>query len=163
MADPSHRGSRILAGLALAAAAVGCGLIPAAQGNPADPVLVSGRVLDAQGRPVAGSRIDVQVYDYSAALNVGDRVPVVFAQSFQASPDGSFEIHLAPTAVLLAYAQDQGGVINFDIHAFVGTDIAPSAFSRFVTGGTWADPPLSIDLRPIPGRAGVPTPIPGAT
>jgi hypothetical protein len=150
--------------LGLGLAVLGCGVIPLGQGNPAEPILVSGRVLDSQGRAVGGARIDVQVNDYGAAINVGDGVPIVYVQSFKANPDGTFEIHLAPTPALVAFADRQGGAVTFNLYAYVGSSVAPSAFTRFVKGDAWVDEPvLSIDLRPIPGRPGIPTPMPGAT
>ena len=177
MADPSHRGQRLLrqssgwrarfgALLALAPLVVGCGLLPAGQGNPAEPVLVTGRVLDAEGRPFGGARLDHQVNDYRAAINAGDVVPVVFHQTFSTNPDGTFELHLAPTQELLAFGSKEGGSVNFNLYALLGTGVAPWAFPRELVNGTWGGEPPFVELRPIGSMLeppGVPAPEPAAT
>ena len=170
MADPSHRAARaVSAGLTIALSMVGCGLLPAGQGNAAEPVLVTGRVFDAEGRPFGGARLDLQVNDYDAAIDVGDVVPIVFRQSFSTNPDGTFELHLAPTPALLAFGAKEGGFVNFNLYALLGTDVAPWGFTRHLDGQTWADQPEFVELRPLgapgggPGPPGVPAPEPAAT
>ena len=163
------RGSAGLAALTMAAGAflTGCGLLPGGQGDPSAPVLITGRVLDADGRPVGNVAIEVDVRDCAAAINVGDVVPTVFHQSFTGGPDGSFTLHLAPTPALLAFAAKEGGFFNFSLIAHWGTVAAPWGFTRDLDGQTWAgDPPL-IELRPIgslPGPGpGFPAPLPAET
>ena len=168
MAEPSHRrAAGLLVGLSIGLSIAGCGLIGDRQGNPAEPVLVAGRVLDAEGRPVANAAIQLSVSDYSG-VNEGDAVPTIFHRSFSTGPDGTFAIHLAPTPELLAFAAEEGGFVNFDVVALIGTTPALWGFPRELVGATWAgDPPL-VELSPrgavVPGQEpGVPAPEPAAT
>ena len=153
----------------VAAVVVGCGFLPAGQGNPAEPVLVTGRVVDASGRPVAGARLELNVNDYGAAIDVGDVVAVVFQQSFSANADGTFKLHLAPTPALLAFGAKEGGFVNFNLYALSGTTIAPWGFTRHLDGQAWAGEPEFFELRPLgapgdgAGPPGVPAPEPAAT
>ena len=146
--------------------AAGCGLLTAGEGNPADPVLVTGRVLDADGRPVGGARLELQVSDYASA-DVGETVQTLFHQTFSARADGTFAIHLAPTPALLAFGEREGGFVNFDLTAIIGSSVAPWGFPRALQGGAWADEPPFVELRPIGsmpgGGPGVPAPEPAAT
>ena len=150
-------------------ALAGCGLVPSGQGNPSEPVLVRGRVLDAAGGPVNGATLELDVRDYGAAIDIGDVVPTVFHQSFTANADGTFELHLAPTSALLAFGKQEGGFINFDLVAHWGTTVAPWAFTRHLDGLGWAGDPELLELRPIgvpvdgPGGPGVPAPLPAGT
>lgn len=176
MADPSYRGQTrrgpqaplglaSVLSLVIASAVMGCGFLSGGQGNPADPVLVTGRVLDADGRPVGGAHLELQVNDYAAA-DVGEAVPLVFHQSFSANVDGTFALHLAPTPALLEFGAKEGGFVNFDLIALVGTTAAPWGFPRELASGTWAGEPPFVELRPIgsmPEPPGVPAPEPVAT
>ena len=154
--------------MAIVLAAAGCGLIPMGQGDPSAPVVVSGRVFDADAKPVGGATIQLVVNDYGAAVNVGDTVPTVYQQSFSAGPDGTFSLHLAPTPELLAFAAKEGGFVNFDLNASIGTTAARWGFPRELSGGAWMGDVPFVELRPIgsgvPGQdPGVPAPEPAAT
>jgi hypothetical protein len=176
VADPSYPeqkrrrsqaplGLALVLSLAIAPAVMGCGFLSGGQGNPADPVLVTGRVLDADGRPVGGAQLQLQVNDFGAA-DVGEAVPVVFHQSFSANADGTFALHLAPTPALLELGAKEGGFVNFDLTALVGTTAAPWGFPRELSSGTWAGEPPFVELWPIgsmPEPPGVPAPEPAAT
>jgi hypothetical protein len=165
-ASPLLRAAPIGARFAIALAAIGCGLIPTGQGNPAEPILVTGRVIDADGRPVGGASLELDVRDYAAAVNVGDTVPTVFHRSFSANADGTFALHLAPTPELLAFAAKEGGFVNFNLIALWDGTAAPWAFTRHLDRQRWADDPPLVELRPIgsiPGPPGVPAPLPAET
>jgi hypothetical protein len=172
VADPSHHGASRWLGrttIVATAAVVGlaasaCGFLPGSQGNPSEPVLVTGRVLDVDGRPVGGAQLELQVGDYAAA-DVGEAVPVVFHRSFSTNTDGTFALHLAPTPELLAFAEKEGGFVNFDLIALFGTTAAPWAFPRELVAGAWAGQPPFVELRPIGSmpEPGVPAPEPAAT
>ena len=143
-----------------------CALVPFGQGNPGDPVVVTGRVLDDAGNPAGGVQIDLQVNDYGAEVEVGDAVPIVFRQSFTSSPDGSFALHLAPTPALLAFGAKEGGFVNFTLYAFSGKNVATWGFTRHLEGNSWTEEPEFVELRPLgaaPGVPGVPAPEPTAT
>ena len=136
---------------AMLVAVTGCGGgLPGAQGDAAAPVLVSGRVVDAAGAPVGGAPIQLVVNDYGANIPVGGVVPNVFQASFTANVDGSFAIHLAPTPELLAFAQEEGGFVNFNLYsARPGQAPAVWAFPRELIGGTWAGDIPAVELHPI--------------
>jgi hypothetical protein len=140
-----------LAVFALVVAVAACAGTIGGQGDPAAPVLIAGKVLDAGGNPIGGATLQVVVNDYGAAPNVGDRVPQVFQASFTANVDGTFSIHLAPTPELIAFASKEGGFVNFNLYA-VGPNsalITPWAFPRQLENGTWADAVPSVELRPL--------------
>ena len=176
MADPSRHAAQATrrpsarhasrAVLVLASFLAGCGLLSAGQGNPAEPVLVTGRVLDAVGRPVGDATLQLQVSDYASA-DVGEAVPTVFHQTFSTKADGTFALHLAPTPARLAFGEREGGFVNFDLIALIGGSAAPWGFPRELAGGAWAGDAPFVELRPIgsmPGDGpGVPAPEPAAT
>ena len=150
MAEPSQRARRhVVAGLLLGAIGAGCSFVPAAQGDPNAPVLVTGRVLDVHGVPVANATMVLVVNDFGRAVNVGDVVPVVFQQTFVSNPDGSFTIHLAPNAALESFAAKNGGSVNFELMGRIGNLPAVWAFPRELTGQLWSDELPFVELRPI--------------
>jgi hypothetical protein len=162
VADPSHprgptgtRHRRRVAGLiafgAVVAALAGC--LPGAlnQGNPAEPVLISGRVEAADGRPVGNAQLLVNVFGDSRNAAPGTYVGNVFEQTFAAGPDGTFTLHLAPTPGLRAAGLANGGFVNFQVTAIWGSPetIGLFAFPRELGGQGWADAAPTIVLRPI--------------
>jgi hypothetical protein len=141
-------------GLALGAiclaAVASCGLLSAAQGNPADPILVRGRVLDASGAPVGSAPLQLVVNGDAANVPVGGVVPMVFQASYTANLDGSFAIHLSATQALADLAAGNGGFVNFSLYApGPGHSLASWAFPRQLTSGSWAGDVPEVDLKPI--------------
>jgi hypothetical protein len=142
-----------LAAVSLVVGLMACTLNLVGQGDPAAPVLITGKVLDAAGIPVGGATLQLVVNDYGAAQNVGDRVPQVFQASFTANADGTFAIHLAPTPELVAFGAKEGGYVNFNLIAIGpnSTLIMPWSFPRQLAGGggAWADAAPTVELRPL--------------
>ena len=153
---------------ALGALVAACSYLPGAQGDPNAPVLIRGRVLDADGNGIGGAGLQVMVSDLDN-VQVGQNARVVYQERFSAAADGSFAIHLAPNAELVAAAARNNGFVNFDlIVSAPNRPPWPWAFPRELEAGTWAGEPPSIEAGPDgvtePGAdPGVPAPLPAAT
>jgi hypothetical protein len=163
VASPRAPIACLLAALAIAA----CGGLPGAQGDPSAPVLVRGRVVDANGSAVAGAAIQLEVFD-EAHAQVGQAIPDVFRQTYTSGLDGTFEIHLLPPADLAAFAKANSDYVNFSAIALTadGAFIGPFGFSRQIVLGSWAGAPQSFVVGPKgiqqPGNL-VPVPLPAQT
>ena len=163
-------GSLALVVASLAPVAVS-GAAPAAATAAASPGLpiVSGVLLDANGRPVAGQ---VRLFVDPGARPVGTEVTVPVVASATAGADGRYQLALAPDdpAVAAAMAAN-GGWVNVMVvaegngfHAMTETGRttganpgAPSA-SALPTGASWVDrtgKASSVDFTLAAGRAGV--------
>jgi hypothetical protein len=155
--------------LLVGAMLAGCSLVPGNQGDPSAPVLVTGRILDAAGAPVGNAFLELQVFD-DANVEIGQTVPIVFHQSFTANADGTFTLHLAPTAELRAFGTKNGGFVNFQLFGAAPNHapIFPFAFSRDLGPAGWADaaPIVTISPNGIDQQGedpGVPAPLPAET
>ena len=144
MADPSlSPGHRIARGLAVAIAigVAGCGFGSASgQGDPAAPLLVRGKVVDAAGVPIGGARLQVEVRDMERS-QVGQPIPLVFQATYTANADGTFAIHLPPTSAIAAKAATNGGYVTFHV-TVISPDQAvafPFGFERRVGASGWLD------------------------
>jgi hypothetical protein len=133
--------------------------VPGSQGDPGAPVLVTGRVLDANGQPAAGAQMLLTVFDPSNIV-VGPRIGTAYSGSFTANGDGSFVLHLAPTAELLAVGAQNGGFVNFQLTGNLGSpQISLWGFSRELKSEGWADDPPTVVLRPAGGGPNDPHPV----
>jgi hypothetical protein len=130
-----------------------CAALPAVQGDIRAPVLIRGRVVDADRVPITKVGLKLQVYPQTIGMHADDpQPPMVFEATYAANPDGSFEIHLAPTADLARYASENGGFVHFLLSALgPGHDeiMEPLSFRRELGGGTWLDEFLTVELRPL--------------
>jgi len=101
---------------------------------------------------------------------LGQPVPVVFRATYTTNVDGTFAIHLAPTAAIAGMAAKNGGYVNFDLIAFAPdtTVIFPFAFPRQLVGSAWGDEVPEVVLTPKGPQQqgsdpGVPAPLPAST
>jgi hypothetical protein len=138
-------GSFVLAG-ALAACSFAS---PARLGDPAAPVIVRGTVRDSAGAPIAGAILRLRVLDYANPQHQPEE-PVVYANDFVAKADGSFEIHLAATPALEAFAKTYSPWVAFDVTVLGPFEsvIASTQFSRQLQGGAWVDSAPVLEVTP---------------
>jgi hypothetical protein len=132
----SARILRQLVAVALAGSVGGCSMYLSNEGDPAAPILVQGRIVDASGGGMSGAGVTLQVSDVDGVED-GESVPVVYQGQFSAGLDGAFTIRLAPTPELVALAARNGGFVNFSLVVFAG-EAAPFGFPRELRDGTWA-------------------------
>jgi hypothetical protein len=127
------------------------------------PVLLRGRVVDANGVAVGGARLQLSVLDH-AHSQVGQRVPAVFTRTYAAGIGGLFEIRLAPSADLVTFAKANGNYLNFDLIVIAndGSLIIPTGFTREISGLNWAGGIPVLQISPT-GVTEMPAPIPAAT
>jgi hypothetical protein len=126
----------------------GCVAVPGNQGNPNAPVLVTGRVVDREGKPIGGTLLELQLLE-DVGHDLGQAQPAVFSATFTTSSDGTFAIHLAPTPALTAVANRNGGFVDFDLFATIPHDVVlPYVFLRQLAGSDWADAPPNILFDP---------------
>ncbi len=122
------------------------------QGDPIAPVLVRGVVVDPSGQPAGGAALELSVSDWTADLEPGDVVPVLFARQYRAHADGTFEIRLWPGDVLSEAGVSQAPFINFDLTALIPASRSGARWSspREISGARWAGEVPDVTLRPIP-------------
>lgn len=171
MADPSRpRRARLggLAPLALSVLAACTTGVPGNQGDPAAPLLIRGKVVDASGKPIGAAALQVEVFDIERS-QVGQPIPLAFHQTYTANMDGTFAIHLSPTPDLAAKAGTNDGYVNFNL-VVISPDqsvVYPFGFHRRLVGTAWVDDLPDVVLTPTGPRPasdpGVPAPLPAAT
>jgi hypothetical protein len=141
---------RVLVLVALASLIAGCLGANPSQGDPSAPVLVRGVVLDAAGQPVGGAPLTLSVSDWTAELQPGDSVPVLFSRQYTARPDGGFEIRLWPGDVLREAGGGPVEFINFDLAGMARPNqVGLWAFPREVRGAYWTGEVPEVTLRPL--------------
>lgn len=138
--------SRVTA-LAAVVLVAGCSAITDVQGDFFAPILIAGRVTDANRLPIPSAGLRLIVADDSSI-----NAPAMLDTVFTANRDGSFRIHLAPNVDLEGYAASHGGIVRFSLAVIDGTDVVmqPLLFRRRLAGGTWLDDFLIVELRPLP-------------
>ena len=145
-----------------------CAGVAGSQGDPAAPVLVTGRVVDASGNPVSGARLQLSILDYEHS-ELNQPVPVVFSETYSANLDGTFALHLAPTPAIAAKGETNGGFVNFDLVVLASDTsfITAWGFPRELSGPGWAGEIPTVVLAPLgsgPNNPpGVPAPLPAET
>jgi hypothetical protein len=156
---PGRSINRLVRASALVAlAAAGCAGWPGNQGVPDDPIVVRGTIFNKFGVPYAGADLELKVVDLRD-VQAGQVPPLALNRRFTSNFDGTFEIHLAPSALLSELAAGTGGSVEFKLlGSFPGESrIPPFAFSRAIAGTGWAGPAPVVELRPP-----APTPVPTA-
>ena len=142
--------------VALAVVLAGCGVIPMPD---VGPTIVEGTFLDANGAPVVGAEVILQVQDWTNAVDPFQAVETVFTTSTTTDPAGRFAFRGAPAAEILAYAGAVGSV-NFDLTGIPrGTsDFATWSFERALDGPAWVGDAPSVDLQ-MAGRPDAADPV----
>jgi hypothetical protein len=153
---PVPASTRVAIALCLAVGASwlgGCSLVPLGQGDRAAPILITGRVAWADGRAVSDARLNVE------ARSTGTTFEKVVLGSFGTDADGTFELHVAPSAELRSLANANGGFVNFILTGLWSGDpmvISSFGFSREINGDAWTGTPPAVVLQPgkaLPGDA----------
>lgn len=169
MVDPQRvRWSWIGGALVFAVSMVGCvSTEPPRMGDPAAPIIVRGAVREDFGTPIPGATLRLAVLDYANPRRE-PQPPVIYADQFVSNADGSFEIHLAATPALQAFAKTYSPWVAFDLTVLrpFSSVIASTQFSRQLENGEWVDAPAELGVTPsgitINGVAPRP-PVPGET
>ena len=138
----------------------GCAGWPGNQGDPGAPIVVRGTVFNKFGVPYAGANLLLQAVDDQHVPAV-QNASLVLSARFTSSFDGTFELHLAPSATLSRLAADHDGSVHFKLVAsYPGEAGIPAVeFSRAVTGSGWAGTAPVFELR-APPPPPTPAPVP---
>lgn len=143
--------SGVLAAIALAVIAAGCGFVPGlGQVANQGPTIVSGRVVGAGGMPLPNAEVTLSVADWASAQAPGDEVRVVWTETKLSGPDGRFTFEGPPSAEVVELAAGQG-VVNFDIMAVhpATRSIATWAFPRELDATQWVGDAPDIELTAV--------------
>jgi hypothetical protein len=153
VADPSTRrvGAQLIGLLVVVLA--GCGSIAPSttEDDASAAVLLTARVIDITGVPVPGARFKVKVFDDPNAV-LGQATPPVIDDEYTAAQDGTFIVHLAPTAKHRTIGRAHGGLVQFMVFV-INPDRAlvfPFGTARELGPDAWAGEPVDIDIRPGP-------------
>ncbi|MGH9034231.1 MAG: hypothetical protein ACRD0O_00575 [Acidimicrobiia bacterium] len=103
---------------------------PAEAEAPVHPVLVTGRILDDTGQPVAGP-VEVRAWPTGLPLSVGDAVEPPLVTTGSADGDGEFTLRSASSPELLRLAEVNNGYVNFVMYTPAGGEWH---FSRYLGG-----------------------------
>lgn len=135
--------------LVLSGLLAACG--EAAPATPADggpPYLIRGRVVDSLDIAVPTKLVQVTLADHANA-QLGQPLTVISQVQYGVGLDGSFEVRLAITPEIEAFAARTDHMASFDVVA-LGTDgnvVAVFVFSRAIAQGTWAGDVPYLTLR----------------
>ena len=124
----------------------GCTSYLVDEGDPAAPILVQGRVVDASGGGMSGATVELQA-DAEMDTDAGEATALMELGSFRAGLDGFFVVRLAPSAELTARADKNGGAVLFTLVAFEGPTFA-FPFSRELRNGTWVGEIPTVEFTP---------------
>jgi hypothetical protein len=144
---PNGRALALVAfGLLLVSSA--CGVVPTTQqGDASAPILVNGRVVDADRAPIPNGVVRLFVTS-DAATSEAD----LFDETYAANADGSFEIRLAPTPALVAFAAGHDGYVHFQLMPVGVPASHPLVFRRKLGSGTWLEDVVTVELQPLQVR-----------
>jgi hypothetical protein len=104
--------------------------------TPLHPVLVTGRILDGTGEPVAGP-VEVRAWPTALPLSVGDVVEPPLVTTGSADGDGEFTLRSSRSPELLRLAEVNNGYVNFVMYT---PDGGQWHFSRYMGGRPGTSP-----------------------